>query len=917
MSNRATLFLHEVCASFTKAFYLILFGLFISFSIQAQTTIAVQDFDLSTPDWSYSSDVPFFDNGSDGYFGVKSPFNPLEYVNLMDSVLYENDLDDEGDNGTSGFANVTFSDVNVSGFTNVVVTFDYDIEGYNANNDEVLYEIFIDGVGQGQVTLQDGMDPGDDAEGTVTENIPNGTTNVGLVLSIRNNGASGFSAYDNFEVTGTPIGGGTQVVFNANSADVPEEVGTYNICLDIINPDMMTATTATVNLTPNGTATNGVDIAMYSDQMVTFPAGDNTPQCVTITVIDDAIIDEDETLEFRISAVTNGAIGVPDTTLLTIIDNDKLTCTEPAWNVVSPNDNEEWSPITDGYRANGFCGGGCMQDVETWLIYGPLDMTAVSFLELRFTGSEGFGITDLNIQYTAEEGANACPNEVTWTSVGMVTASGDYAFDFSAATGTEVYIGIEYTDDGADGYSSWEVTNFELFADVCPTVGTFVTPMVDAGPDMVLCGLSDVMLSGTGDGMWSGGAGAFDDATSPNAIYTPSPAEEETTVVLTYTLNLASCTGFSDDVSLSFLKEPGDTEFSYGATEICPGDGILPVMHTTGEDGVYTVTMGDETMIDLDPANGDIDLGNTADGTYEITNTIVGGGNIMITGVVDGPLTGGQPKVIELYTLDDIPDLSLYGIGTANNGNGGGAIEYTFPADQIAAGTFFYITGSNTDFNSFFGFQSDYVSNEVNINGDDAVELFYNGIVIDVFGEVDVDGTGQVWEHLDGWAYRNDNQGPNTGAWDDNDFYYSGTNVLDGETSNSTATTPFPIGTFVTDQTGICPNSVTSVTVVIGDNEGPIVDCPNDITIQLEPGECEEIALFDITFSDNCGTIDAEASQAINETLINNGVDCQNNTSNHLRYFENVLPVPVDISQVNFGINNSGTMETVTVNIYM
>ena len=32
---------------------------------------------------------------------------------------------------------------------------------------------------------------------------------------------------------------------------------------------------------------------------------------------------------------------------------------------------------------------------------------------------------------------------------------------------------------------------------------------------------------------------------------------------------------------------------------------------------------------------------------------------LLITGVVDGPLTGGTPKAIEVYVVSDIPDLSL------------------------------------------------------------------------------------------------------------------------------------------------------------------------------------------------------------------------------------------------------------------
>ncbi|MDH3806848.1 MAG: hypothetical protein OEU90_15455, partial [Gammaproteobacteria bacterium] len=40
--------------------------------------------------------------------------------------------------------------------------------------------------------------------------------------------------------------------------------------------------------------------------------------------------------------------------------------------------------------------------------------------------------------------------------------------------------------------------------------------------------------------------------------------------------------------------------------------------------------------------------------------------DLVITGVVDGPLSGGVPKAIELCVLNDVADLSAYGIGSAN-----------------------------------------------------------------------------------------------------------------------------------------------------------------------------------------------------------------------------------------------------------
>ena len=39
---------------------------------------------------------------------------------------------------------------------------------------------------------------------------------------------------------------------------------------------------------------------------------------------------------------------------------------------------------------------------------------------------------------------------------------------------------------------------------------------------------------------------------------------------------------------------------------------------------------------------------------------------MLITGVLDGPLPGGVPKMVELYACSDIADMSVYGLGCAN-----------------------------------------------------------------------------------------------------------------------------------------------------------------------------------------------------------------------------------------------------------
>ena len=110
-----------------------------------------------------------------------------------------------------------------------------------------------------------------------------------------------------------------------------------------------------------------------------------------------------------------------------------------------------------------------------------------------------------------------------------------------------------------------------------------------------------------------------------------------------------------------------------------------------------------------------------------------------------------------------------------------------FSAVSASAGEYIYLTSDSAKFNDWFGFAADYISSAVNINGDDAIELFYQGNVIDVFGDINVDGNGEPWEYLDGWAYRNSSTGPDGSVFSLNSWNFSGPNALDGESSNSTA----------------------------------------------------------------------------------------------------------------------------------
>lgn len=143
--------------------------------------------------------------------------------------------------------------------------------------------------------------------------------------------------------------------------------------------------------------------------------------------------------------------------------------------------------------------------------------------------------------------------------------------------------------------------------------------------------------------------------------------------------------------------------------------------------------------------------------TLLAASTSISSGALIITGVTDGDLAGGNPKTVILTATAAVPDLSIYGIGSTNNGGGTDGEEFTLPPGSATIGDVFVLTG-NSDSTAFY--ESNFVGASVlqasaaNINGDDGIELFESGVIIDTFGDANVDGTGEAWEYSDGFANR-------------------------------------------------------------------------------------------------------------------------------------------------------------------
>jgi len=153
--------------------------------------------------------------------------------------------------------------------------------------------------------------------------------------------------------------------------------------------------------------------------------------------------------------------------------------------------------------------------------------------------------------------------------------------------------------------------------------------------------------------------------------------------------------------------------------------------------------------------------------------------------VWDGSGSNGG-KAVHLKVQKDIADLSIYSLGVANNGGGTDGIEFTLPAISVSEGDDILIAREQATIATYFGacinnFEHIIETGSMNQNGDDAIELFKGNDVIETYGDVNVDGTGQSWEYAGSWAYKLNGN-----------FVVGGVDCAAGSTSTQTSSCAYP-----------------------------------------------------------------------------------------------------------------------------
>ncbi len=168
------------------------------------------------------------------------------------------------------------------------------------------------------------------------------------------------------------------------------------------------------------------------------------------------------------------------------------------------------------------------------------------------------------------------------------------------------------------------------------------------------------------------------------------------------------------------------------------------------------------------------------------------GAVLIISEVVDGDLSGGNPKFVEI-TNTSASDFTFAGGGIVMQSNAATDLVVDVPLTgvTILAGDSYVIqssaNGGQEVFEATYGFAADLYTAAFFSNGDDRYILADadDGAgnatnLVDIHGEIDIDGSGAAWEYLDSYAYRLPGVTTgNGGVFDIAEWFQAGNGALD------------------------------------------------------------------------------------------------------------------------------------------
>ncbi|QHI69266.1 lamin tail domain-containing protein [Tichowtungia aerotolerans] len=466
----------------------------------------------------------------------------------------------------------------------------------------------------------------------------------------------------------------------------------------------------------------------------------------------------------------------------------------PVWATDTDNDliTLSASNLPPGSGFNTATNAGTVSNTFNWAVAAPAGVYSVTFFATDKDGSDS-----KTISITVSERPILMITEVADPAG---TGGGDYRF-------VEIYnAGNETVDLNAGRWTLSKQVNGDSWNDVAlsgtlPAGGTWVVAYSSSkfqeaygvAPDQ-----SDNDISGTGDDayfLYSGGDhssgtlmdiyGEFDtDGTDTQWEYTDSRAVRNhsatgpaaTWIASEWTIVGGATTNDMDPGAayhvppvLSVIGNQGGMEggtisFPISASDLSDGDAIsysalnLPLgavftnntftWSTAAPAGQYLVTF---FATDKDGSDSET-----------VTITVLEKPRLMFSEIADPGDDGGDAyRFVELYNAGtNTIDLSADEWVLSKQVNGGSSWGDLSLTGSIAPASTWVIANSAADFEAAYGTTPDQESSSVSGNGDDVYFLYIggdhdSGTLVDIYGELDIDGTDTEWDYEDSRAVRN------------------------------------------------------------------------------------------------------------------------------------------------------------------
>ena len=164
---------------------------------------------------------------------------------------------------------------------------------------------------------------------------------------------------------------------------------------------------------------------------------------------------------------------------------------------------------------------------------------------------------------------------------------------------------------------------------------------------------------------------------------------------------------------------------------------------------------------------------------------IVAEKSLIITEIAD-PSDYEDARYIEIKNVSkntiDL-DTKTYYLSKQNNGASNDWEEFKLTG-SLCPGCVRTYAKSNSGFNSSYGFDSDFENGSIDGDGNDCYVIYADGdhntgSIVDVYGEVNIDGTNKSWDYENQRAVRNSNKTYGVSSWQSSDWNLSSATTSD------------------------------------------------------------------------------------------------------------------------------------------